>query len=261
MMTTEHPLYRMAARRGGTRTTPYMPGVVVVGAGKGGVGTSTTAALLALEAAESGLRTLLVDLDDGSAVLPALLGLPEAPWIDVPGEAPGDAADRVVPVTRGLAFLSLGLPAGVESPSPALRRIRLQRAGRLYKQFELVVVDGGSRLASVTAALEPGAGRLVAVTTPDRISLAATHALFKATAMMAPGLPLELVVNRADAQTAGSVTGIVREAAGTFLRRQVELAAVLPEDGAVLAGDLALPFLPVGSPARAAAGSAVGRWG
>jgi len=260
MMTTEHPLYRMSARRG-ARTTPHIAQVVVVGAGKGGVGTSTTAALLALEAAEAGLRTLLVDLDDGSAVLPALLGLPETPWLDAPGEDPGDAAERVVPVSRGLAFLSLGLPVGVQAPSPALRRIRLQRAGRLYRQFELVVVDGGSRLASVTAALEPGAGRLVAVTTPDRISLAATHALFKATALMAPGLPLELVVNRTDAQTAGSVTGIVREAAGTFLRRQVELAAVLPEDGAVLAGDLALPFLPVGSPARAAAGSAVGRWG
>ena len=70
----------------------------------------------------------------------------------------------------------------------------LRRVSGLYERFDLVVVDGGSRLDSVMAACAAGAGRLVGVTTPDRIAQAAVYALLKVTRGRFGALPTELVV-------------------------------------------------------------------
>lgn len=237
--------------------------VVLVGAGRGGVGTSTVSALVAIEASAAGLEVLLVDMDDGASALPALLGLPQpgAPEAGA-GSRAEDAADRVVPVTGTLSFLPLGIPAGGDGGVGSLRRVRLRRVARLYERFDLVVVDGGSRLASVTAALEVGAGRLVAVSTPDRIALAATHALFRAVASRSPRTQLELAANRVDPESAQGLHAVVGSAASTFLGRRVELAAAIPGDPLLEGGmdTLPLPFLPRRSAALVAASLAVGRW-
>lgn len=237
--------------------------VVLVGAGKGGVGTSTVSALVALEAAAVGLEVLLVDMDDGASALPSFLGMGEQ---SVPEARPGtdaeDPADRVIPVTGALSFLPLGIPAGSDGGMAALRRVRLRRVGRLYEAFDLVVVDGGSRLSSVAAALDVGAGRVVAVATAERVSLAATHALFRAVSSRSPRLALEVAANRVDPETAQGIHGVLAAAAATFLRRSVALAAAIPPDP-LLEGTLdplPLPFLPRKSTALLAASMLVGRW-
>ena len=55
-----------------------IPGVIAVGAGKGGVGTSLVSALLALEAARLGEQVLLVDADENVGSLHMMLGLEDA---------------------------------------------------------------------------------------------------------------------------------------------------------------------------------------
>ena len=77
--------------KGGERTrwTPS-PGVVVVGSGKGGIGTSTVSALLALAGAEDGRQVLLIDGNESVGSLHLLLGKPDTgPGIgDLRGGAP-----------------------------------------------------------------------------------------------------------------------------------------------------------------------------
>lgn len=233
--------------------------VVVVGAGKGGVGTSTVSVLLALEGSAAGLEVLLVDMDDGGSSLPLLLGL--GPSIPPGGDGAGEhPADRVLPVHQTLSFLPMGIPPGGDAGLAPLRRIRQRRVSRLFGLFDLVVVDGGSRLSSVSASLEVPVGRVVGVTTPDRIALAGTHALFKQASAQAPRVPLELVVNRVDPEAARGTHEVVASAARTFLGREVRLAVGVPEDPLLQGSADPLPFLPRRSPSLAAASLAVGRW-
>lgn len=259
MMPPSAGLLRSPILRDAPRSVPWIPQVVVMGGGRGGVGTSTVSVLSALEAAARGAQTLLVDLDEGGAALPLLLGMdPTGPA----GSGPASAAERVVPIASNLAFLPLGTPPGDPAPGGALRRVRIRRAARLYRHFDLVVVDGGSRLASVAAALESGAGRFVAVSTLDRVAFAASHALFKVVTALAPHLPLELVPNRTAPGDGERVHQVVASAARTFLGRTVELATAIPEDPALglPGGALPLPFLPPDTPAREAAALPLHRW-
>lgn len=224
---------RAFVAQGGGKAFQPTPGVVVVGSGKGGAGTSSVAALLADEAHRLGQHVLLVDADEHVGSLHLLLGLAEA--------GPGVGAlrgGRLVPrdllreVRPGFHLLPGG-SAGVEGSytlATAERRALFRRIAGLYEDYDLVVVDGGARLESVTAALTAGAERLLAITGTDRVSLAASYALVKVALARFKGLPTGLVVNRAAGNTGAAAHRIVEGAAERFLDLKVPLAGDIPED-------------------------------
>ena len=237
--------------------------VVVVASGKGGVGTSTVAALLALAAAGLGQRVLLVDPDDQVGPLAQLLGVrPRHALADLRDGV--DAAELVVPVSELLALVPGGPPAEASrAVEGAERRALLRRVGGLYGSHDLIVIDGGSRFELVGACCDGAAGvaggapaRLVAVTGTDPIALAATYALVKATAQR-PGIgSTELLVNRADGETAARTFALADEAARQFLGRSLVLAGSLPDDACLdlaLRAGMTLLDAAAGSPAAAAA--------
>ncbi|MCS7305583.1 MAG: Mrp/NBP35 family ATP-binding protein [Thermoguttaceae bacterium] len=81
-------------------------GVVAVGSGKGGVGKSTVAVLLAQGLAKAGCRVGLLDADLYGPSIPHLLGLHQQPTV---------SNDRLQPIwADGIAVMSIGLfvPAG-----------------------------------------------------------------------------------------------------------------------------------------------------
>ena len=253
----------MANRSGGPGFTPS-PGVIVVGGGKGGTGASTVSALIAIEAVRAGQRTLLVDGDEHLGALHLLLG------IDTPG--PGLAAlrgghvqphDLVREIVPGLHLLPGG-GAGVEGTlaiATAERRALFRRVSGLYEHYDLIVVDGGSRLESVTAAVTAGVERLVVVTGTDRVALASSYALVKVARGRFGKVPVELVVNRVSGPSGMAAHRLVDGAAERFLHADVPLAGVIPDDPSVAAaveGD-GLLVLESGSPARAAAFRVVDR--
>lgn len=175
------------------------PGVVVVGSGKGGVGTSTVSALLALAGALEDRRVLLIDGGEGFGSLNFLLGFPD------PGPGLGDLRggevdpfDLLHPVSDCLWFLPGGGGSSESTLAPVLgeRRALFRRASDLYGEFDLVVVDGGSHLASVIAACGTAPETFLALTTPDRVAMASTHALLKTVGARLPELPIEILVNR-----------------------------------------------------------------
>jgi len=223
--------YLGAGGQGG-RWTPT-PGVLVVGSGKGGVGTSTVSALLALVAAQEGRRVLLVDADEGLGSLHFLFGIPGAgPGIGALRGGGLSPADLVRPVTDSLWLLPGG-GGGVESTlasGPGERRALLRRVSDLYPFYDLTVVDGGSHMASVLGACGAGAERLLAVTTPDRIAMAATYALLKVTRDRYPELPLDTVVNQGDGVSADEVHRMMSLAGKRFLGLNVRFGGSIPAD-------------------------------
>lgn len=236
-----------------------MEPVTVFGAGKGGVGTSTLAGLAALHLSRQGLRVLLVDADETVGAQHLMFGLPlESAGL---GALRGGAArpeELMVQVAPGLTLLPGGA-GGVEATlamAAAERRILLRRVAGLYERFDAVVVDGGSRLDSVMAACAAGAGRLVAVTSRDRIAQASAYALLKVARARFQGLPARLVVNRAGAPEGREAHELVDAAARTFTGTGVLFGGAVPDDdalGAALGGGSPLHAIAEGPAADAVA--------
>ena len=210
------------------------PGVVVVGSGKGGVGTSVIAALLGLQAMRRGENVLLVDADDSVGSLHLMFGLPD-PERGLGSLRRGGVTPEslLVDVAPGLALFPGG-DGGVDATlamAAGERRSMMRRVSGLYEHFGVVVVDGGSRLDSVVAACHVGTERLLCVTTGDRIPLAASYALFKAARARFAGLPIELLVNLSG--DGRSVYEIVETAASSFLEMDVSFGGTVPPDDRV----------------------------
>lgn len=245
------PLRRQLAPRPYPSRRPEASGPLVFASGKGGTGTSTLAALLAVRVAANGLRVLLVDGNVELGSLQLYLGVESAKgWGALKiGATP---EDLLVEVTDTLTLLPGGTGAeGVGGVSAAERQVLFRKVSSLYPAYDLVVVDAGSRLDSVLAACAPGAGRLLAVTTPDRVSLAATYALVKVAGERLPELPITVLANRGDGDAAESLRGAARR----FLARSLDGMGVIPDDECLRAGinaGMDIQDAAVDSPAAAA---------
>lgn len=204
-------------------------GVWLVAGGKGGVGTSTVTALLALASARPAAPALLVDADAQFGVQHLLFGLPPSPGLSA---LRGGTDPEALPirVTEGLMLLCGG-PRGDEAPLRAAEfEGALRRLSPLFRAFGTTLVDVGSRLAAVTAGLGAGGKRLVAVCEPDRLAIAATYALVKHAWARVPSLPIQVVMNRATPGEARAAFDQLAEASARFLGRTPELAGSVPRD-------------------------------
>jgi len=201
--------------------------VVAVGGGKGGVGTSTVAALLACTMAEEGHRVLLVDAGQQLGGLHHLLGVePRASLGQLRGER--EPHELLVPVADNLALFPASV--GGEALRPTERRLLMRRVISLYDGYELVVVDAGSSAESLVTACADGASRLLAVTAGDRVSLVATYAVVKLLHERAPSVRVDIVANRVDDEGAGRLHDYLNAASVRFLSRTVSYAGSIPDD-------------------------------
>lgn len=244
--------------------------VVVLGSGKGGSGTSVVAALVALAAAAIGRRTLLVDGDEHVGPQRFLLGTPAGP--SLADLRTRDAESLVVPVSATLSLVPGGPGVGDAAVTDAAeRRALLRRVAGLYPAYDLVVVDGGSRLDSVCAwcdaAGSGGPARLLVVGGTDPIALASSYALVKAArertaAVSGRPVAAELIVNGHDADDAQLAFTHVSQACRSFLDAPLRLAGALPHDGCLdvaLRAGMPLQDAAAGSPAAVAAHAMIER--
>jgi MinD-like ATPase involved in chromosome partitioning or flagellar assembly len=218
--------------------------VVVIGSGKGGCGTSTVAALLGIACAAEGHRTLLVDGDELVGTLHRLFGV-DAP-LGLGGLRSGSVAPAgcVLELDGGLSVLPGGPGADASGRhhahvlSAGERRSLFRRVAQLYRNYDVVIVDAGSRLDTVITAGAAGARRFVAVSGAGTVAIAANYALVKAIELKWPGAPLDVIANRLDDQRGRIVFDQLQEASSRFLGRALDYAGAIPEDGALLAAAL-----------------------
>ncbi len=238
------------------------PGVVVVGAGKGGVGTSVVSALLALAAAGHGMSALLVDANEPVGSQPFLFGLANpGPGMGRLRFGQGQPADLVHAIRPGLSLLTTGSTEGPPIRSGE-RRALLRHISSLFPSYDLVVVDSGSRVDSVLASCATGAERLICVTAPERISIAASYALFKLVRQSLGDLSIEVLVNGTDERNARMVLDTVQSAARNFLGTEVGAGGSLPSDASLaqlVASGESLVALDPSSPALEAAATYLDR--
>lgn len=148
--------------------------VLAVAGAKGGVGTTVVASLLALESVQPGRSVCLVDLDlrggDVAFYADVTVRRSIVDLAEVAAELTGRSVREVVyEHPAGVSVLTC--PEEVELaedlPGTAVRQILAQ----LRLQFDLVVIDCGSRLDDATAMALELADDAVLLTTPDVVSL------------------------------------------------------------------------------------------
>ncbi len=235
--------------------------VVLVAAGKGGVGASTTAVLLALTFAEQGRRTLLVDGDEQNGCLHHWLGTAPSAGI---GTLPGSTAEPAAllrPASDTLWLLPGGGATGPASSAADVRSL-WRRIAVLFGAFDVVVIDGGARVDTIFAACLAGVQRVVAVSGPDPVSLAATYGLLKAIDALVPALPVDFVANGEDEQRAKRLYARIRALADRGLHRTPQYGGAIPDDPPLrVLGSQGGTFAALGAqnPAVSAAASCGGR--
>jgi flagellar biosynthesis protein FlhG len=237
----------------GRATTPGSgptPPVIVVGAGKGGVGTSTVAALLASAMSDT-QNVLLVETGLELGAMHHLLGVEPVRTLDDLRAGRAEPEHLLIPVASRLSLLSAHTPPTAELMSAAERKLLFRRTTTLYERFQLIVVDAGSTVDSIVTAGADG-GRFLAVTAPDRIAVVATYALIKLLHLRCPNVSLEVLANRCDDTAAARTIDSLATACGQFLDRTVDLAGVVPDDPnftSALAAGLNAVEAAAGSPA------------
>lgn len=164
------------------RLLPAVPGddgrgtVVAFAGAKGGVGTTTVATHLALDAVrlQPGRQVCLVDLDlekgDVTGVLEVRHGRSIADLAKVAADlSPFTIPDAVVVHESGLHVLLT--PADVREVEVVTLLAVRQILSVLRREYELVVVDAGSHVTPMQATMVDLADEVVAVATPDVLCL------------------------------------------------------------------------------------------
>ena len=192
--------------------------VVAVVGGSGGVGASTLAAGLALDAARGGRSAAVLEVDEGSGGIDLLLGAERAPgwrWPRLVG-ARGEVGDvrSLLPRVSGVPFVAMGRG---ETAGPLPGDAVVAVLGTLARHHDLVVVDAGRAPTAVARHTVQTADAVLLVCAGDARGVAAAAATRDRFAWASGA-----VVVRAAAQ--GAVPEAVAAALG------MPLAGVLPHD-------------------------------
>jgi flagellar biosynthesis protein FlhG len=214
------------------------PPAIVLASGKGGVGKSVLAVLLAAAFAREGKRTLLLDGAQNQGNLHIYLGVRPTGSLSSVMTGDADPADLLVPIMDNLMLLPGDSGAEALYSLGTVDRARLHhRLSALYDAFDMVVIDGGTGIESAVRAGGIRASRLAIVTAPEPAAMADAYALLKIVNLQVPSLPIEVMVNRVTADEEGqAVFERLQLAADRFLRRELRYLGCVPEDDALRAG-------------------------
>lgn len=172
--------------------------LITVMSGKGGVGKTNIATNLAVAAARSGRRILLIDGALGLANVDVLLGLlPSATLLDVVDGSAGIEA-ALLEGPRGIAVLPA---AAGRSELTALDRDAADHLARfvaaLSCRFDATFVDAASGVGPVVVALAVASRRRILVTNGEPTSLADAYSLLKVLWRENQARDVDLLVNKA----------------------------------------------------------------
>ncbi|WP_258110245.1 P-loop NTPase [Alicyclobacillus sp. SP_1] len=209
----------------------FVPRVIVVASGKGGVGKSNFCVNFSLSLSQQGYRPVVVDSDVGFANVELLLDArPTATVLDLCGTA--DVWDVVQYSKHGLPFLSGGssLSSVNQLDGEGVQRLHSQ-LGRLGERFNVVVFDLGAGIGPQFSTLVAEADEMVVVTTPEPTALSDAYALIKYVQENGHRPHWRLVINRArrlvDAKDAAEkLSATVRR----FLDLDVQVLGYVLED-------------------------------
>ncbi len=211
----------------GRQAVPGIRNIIAVGAGKGGVGKSTTAVNLALALRETGARVGLMDTDVYGPNVPQMLGIHAQPEVS-------EDKKMIPPEGHGLKAISMGMLVPPDQPviwrGPMLHgAVQQFMRDVAWGELDYLVVDlppGTGDVALSMAQSVPMAGAVL-VTTPQDVSVSDVR--------KAVGMFRQLNI---------PVLGVMENMSGFVCGHCGERTEIFGEGGGErLAKDMGIPFL------------------
>jgi ATP-binding protein involved in chromosome partitioning len=211
----------------GRQAIPGIRNIIAVGAGKGGVGKSTTAVNLALALRATGARVGLMDTDVYGPNVPQMLGIHEQPEVS-------EDKKMIPPEGHGLKAISMGMLIPPDQPviwrGPMLHgAVQQFMRDVAWGELDYLVVDlppGTGDVALSMAQSVPMAGAVL-VTTPQDVSVSDVR--------KAVGMFRQLNI---------PVLGVMENMSGFVCGHCGERTEIFGEGGGErLAKDMGIPFL------------------
>jgi flagellar biosynthesis protein FlhG len=227
--------------RHGPHEVAARPRRVVVGSGKGGVGTTTMAVNLAAVLAEGGLRTVLVDADPAGGEAARLCGFSERHTLAEVLSGRGQLAEVVQPGPAGMRLLpgAWGLGRLSDYPAAAADRL-LDGLTRIEPPADVVLLDAGNSPHRVTRRLWRAADMLVVLSTPETAAILDAYAAIKLAVADGCVAQLYCAVNFAATPGAGEeVHRRLARACRRFLGVELRCLGEVARDGMVSAAGAA----------------------
>ncbi|MGZ0168654.1 MAG: Mrp/NBP35 family ATP-binding protein [Planctomycetales bacterium] len=153
--------------------------VIAVGSGKGGVGKSTTAAMLAYGLNSFGAKVGLLDADVYGPSIPHLCGASGEPPVEEVTGADGQKMQRIQPIDKdGLKLLSIGFLVKADQAvvwrGPMLHKLLTQFLAQTeWGELDYLIIDlpPGTGDVSLTLSQLLGLAGAVVVCTPQKVAL------------------------------------------------------------------------------------------
>lgn len=229
-------------------TTRSRAKVIAVTSGKGGVGKSSIALNLAVEAAKHFKRTVLVDADLGLANLDVMCGVSVRAGLadviagrcrlcDIMVRTPYSV--DLVPGASGIAYLA-------DLPDEDRARLLAQMEG-LEREADLVVVDTGAGVNRNVVRMAAAADEIFVVATPEPTSITDAYAAVKLISRCGEHGRLHVIVNQVESRREAEQVGArIAAVSRKFLNAQVSQAGCVFSDSKVAqAVRLRKPFVSV----------------
>lgn len=215
--------------------------IISITSGKGGVGKTMTTINMALAAAKSGARVLIVDGDLGLSNVDVVMGLDPKGTLRHVLDGQMSISDIISRTSVGIDVISSG--SGVTqlaNMSPLSRSFLIHELSRLPDTYEFVFLDTGAGISESVLALNAISDLFVVVTTPEPHAITDAYALIKVMAEEHDRHDCALVVNQAiNSEEGRRVAGRVAEVARIYCGSEVRHAGTVLNDSNLIRAILA----------------------
>jgi flagellar biosynthesis protein FlhG len=206
--------------------------VLAITSGKGGVGKTNISVGLAIAAAATGLRTVLIDGDLGLANIDILLDLQPRKNLGHLVEGTASLSEVLVRAPGGFQVLpgASGL-SRVADLGHAQQQVLFDALGRLMEENDRVLIDTGAGISRSVIDLCVSAGEVLVVTTPEPTAIVDAYAMLKVFSQVKSSPKCWLVINQAQSRSeATQVMGRMRGLARQFLSMEIDDGGGVPHD-------------------------------
>jgi flagellar biosynthesis protein FlhG len=175
----------------------YLPEIITVTSGKGGVGKTNLAVNLGIALSQRKQRVLLIDADLQLGKMDIILGASPRYTLSELMDGSKTIQEIIMPHPSGIEILpaTSGDLNLLEADNQMLR-ILAESFSSIQSLYDYVIVDTSAGVSSTVLTMALGADKVVLVVTPEPASVSDVYAMIKVINSKAPELPLILVPNR-----------------------------------------------------------------